>query len=348
MQRTDLEGVKPIIFSVEGLALSAEEKAFFASEKPFGLILFARNVSDPDQLKTLIADFRHAVGRRDAPVLVDQEGGRVQRLRPPHWFQAPALAKFGQLFDIDPKIGERAAILATDIISDDLTRVGFNVNCSPCLDLPRPETSNVIGDRALHKDIKILSRLGAVIADRYIERGIIPVMKHLPGHGRGTVDSHHELPTVSATRAELQESDFAPFKALNALPWAMTAHIVFDQIDLNAPATQSKTVIQDIIREDIGFKGLLLSDDLNMNALKGTLGERAEAAYTAGIDILLHCSGHMEEMCDIAPRISHMSEAVKDRVMASGAVMPTEGEVVAPFDRESAIQELEELLSLIS
>ena len=348
MQRTDLAGVKPIIFSAEGLSLSAAEKDLFSTEKPFGLILFARNVDTPNQLRALIDDFRDVVGRADAPVLVDQEGGRVQRLRPPYWFQAPALSKFGELFDIDPGLGERAAVLATDIIIDDLKSVGFNVNCSPCLDLPRPETSNVIGDRALHKDIGILSRLGAVIADRYIERGILPVMKHLPGHGRATVDSHHDLPTVSVSREELQKSDFQPFKALNALPWAMTAHIVFDQIDPDNPATQSKTIIQDVIRGDIGFQGLLLSDDLNMNALKGSIGERAEAAYEAGIDILLHCSGDISEMRDIAPRIPHMSETVKDRVLASNFVMPVEGEVEEPFDRHAAIHELQELLSLIS
>ncbi|MBE7637687.1 beta-N-acetylhexosaminidase [Sneathiella sp. P13V-1] len=347
MHETDLSGVKPIIFSVAGTELSAEEKSFFQSEKPFGFILFARSVDNPDQLRQLISDLRSCVERSDAPVLVDQEGGRVQRMRPPHWFQAPALGKIGALYDIDPAISERAAVLATELIINDLKSVGFNVNCSPCLDLPRAETSNVIGDRALHQDNDVLVKLAATIMDYYVENGIMPVIKHIPGHGRGTVDSHHELPTVSATLEELKASDFKPFKSLSAAPWGMTAHIVFDQIDPDNPATQSQKVIEEIIRGEIGFDGLLLSDDLNMNALKGSLRERAVRAFDAGIDILLHCSGKMDEMKDIASAIPQMSEKVIYRVKQGAAQLPDEDSIPVLNNISQKKDELASLLELL-
>ncbi len=347
MRETDYAGVKPIIFSVEGTTLSAEEKAFFEKEKPFGFILFARSVDNPEQLRKLIGGLRDSVGRPDAPVLVDQEGGRVQRLRSPHWFQAPALGKIGALYDIDPTIAERAAILSTELIISDLKSVGFSVNCSPCLDLPRPETSNVIGDRALHKDARVLVKLAGVIMNCYVEHGIMPVIKHIPGHGRATVDSHHELPTVSASLDDLKQTDFKPFKSLSAAPWGMTAHIVFDQIDPNNPATQSKKVIGEIIRGDIGFDGLLLSDDLNMNALEGSLKERAVKSFEAGVDILLHCSGKMEEMRDIASAIPEMSEQVIRRVKQGEAQLPEQDSIPAIENLTEKREELASLLSLL-
>ncbi len=321
--------MKPVIFSCEGPVLTEEERQFFKSEDPFGFILFARNVEAPDQLQTLIRDLRDSVGREDAPVLVDQEGGRVQRLRSPHWYEAPSFGRIGTLYDLDPEKGREAARFATQLISADLLEAGFSVNCSPCLDLSFPETSSVIGDRSFHRNPAVVAELGAIVAETYMDAGIMPVIKHMPGHGRALVDSHIELPSVATDLSDLSENDFAPFKALSKIPWGMTAHIVFENIDPSGPATQSPKVIEDIIRRKIGFEGLLLTDDLNMEALDGSLAVRAERALEAGVDIILHCSGKLAEMREVASACPSIRADSLERYQQSRQVF----EGVKPFDR---------------
>lgn len=314
MSAVDIANCRSVIFGCEGTTLSAAEKKFFKAEQPFGFILFARNVETPKQLKKLVKALRTAVGRPDAPVLIDQEGGRVQRLRSPHWFEAKPFGYFGDIYQIDPDKAIEALRLTTRLIAADLREVGITVNCTPCLDLSLPETVDAIGDRAFDGDPQIVARLGAVVAEEMLTSGIIPVIKHMPGHGRATIDSHLALPHVGAARETLQDTDFAPFKTLSVLPWGMTSHIVFDAIDADHPATQSAAIIKDIIRGEIGFSGLLLTDDLNMEALSGSLTERATAALEAGVDIVLHCSGKLEEMQEVAAVCPPLNEEAKARI----------------------------------
>jgi len=345
LQKTDLSRVKSVIFSCAGLEVTEAENAFFGQENPFGFILFARNIDNPDQVKKLTDDLRSAVGRRDAPILVDQEGGRVLRLKAPFWFEAPAFGKLGKLFDQNADEGIQATRLATRLIAQDLRGVGINVDCSPCLDLSFAETSSVIGDRSFHQDPDFVAILGAVVADEFLKAGIIPVIKHMPGHGRATVDSHHLLPTVQVSRDALIKSDFAPFHSLNKTPWGMTAHIVFDEIDADRPATQSSQIIRDVIRGDIGFDGLLLTDDLNMQALDGPLDLRAKRALDAGVDIILHCSGKLEEMKIVAGACTHLSGESVERIWRAEKQCKAFPQPL--YDQQSMITELKSLLSKI-
>lgn len=303
---------KAFISGCSGTVLASEEIAFFRAEDPWGLILFARNVEMPDQVRALTGAFRDAVGRFDAPVLIDQEGGRVQRLRPPHWPAYPPHAVYGRLYTQDPDSAREAARLGARLIAHDLSRLGINVDCLPCLDVAYPETADVIGDRALAADPDIVAELGRCIADGLADEGVRPVIKHIPGHGRSRVDSHLELPRVESDRATLSASDFVPFKALADLPMAMTAHILYTDLDPARPATQSRRVIDDVIRKEIGFAGCLMSDDLSMSALDGEMSERAANSFAAGCDIVLHCNGDMTEMravANVAPRIAGESAA---------------------------------------
>lgn len=341
MPKDNLGGVKPVVFSCEGRVMSAAETEFFARENPFGFILFARNIDTPDQVRQLIADFRQSVGRPEAPVLIDQEGGRVQRLRSPHWFEAPAAARIGEMYVRDKDAGARAAILSTQLIAADLASVGITVNCAPCLDMSRPETSSVIGNRAYSSDPAVIIELATIICNTYMQAGIIPVIKHIPGHGRATVDSHKQLPVVTEDISVLEQTDFVPFKVLSKMPWGMTAHIVFSAIDATAPATQSALVINQIIRQKIGFDGLLLSDDLNMNALNGSLHQRAEMSIAAGVDILLHCSGVLDEMRDVVAACPKMTAVTRRRIENTGLKIKLPS---GRFDKEQARQELSELL----
>ncbi|MEH6547190.1 MAG: beta-N-acetylhexosaminidase [Sneathiella sp.] len=314
MSANKLCNCKSLILGCAGLQLSDDEVNFYAEHQPYGFILFARNVDTPDQVRRLIQQLRSSVGRPDAPVLIDQEGGRVQRLRSPHWFEAKPFGFFGALYKSDPKLARDVLALTTRLIAADLLSLGVTVDCTPCLDLSLPETAAAIGDRAFASDPAVVTELGALVAEEMIQAGILPVIKHMPGHGRGTVDSHHELPLVTASLGALGETDFAPFKALAHMPWGMTSHIVFDQIDPEYPATQSAKVIEEIIRGEIGFDGLLLTDDLNMNALSGNLADRAARALEAGVDIVLHCSGKILEMQEIAPVCSVLSEKALSRI----------------------------------
>ncbi len=300
-----------------GLVLDAAERDFFAEAQPWGLILFRRNVESPDQLRALTRSFRDSVGRPDAPVLIDQEGGRVQRLGQPHWARYPSAARFGEVYAIDRAAGVQLSRGGGEWLARELSDCGVTVDCAPVLDLPQEGSSNVIGDRAFGRDPETIAVLGRAFAEGLMAGGVLPVMKHCPGHGRAEVDSHIELPTVSADFAALAR-DFAPFRALSDLPMAMTAHVTYLALDPEHPATTSRIVIESIIRGEIGFEGLLLSDDLSMEALKGSLGSRAERALSAGCDIALHCNGKMEEarqVADVAPRLDGRAAARAEAAM---------------------------------
>jgi beta-N-acetylhexosaminidase len=290
---------KALITDATGLVLTAEERAFFRAADPWGFIVFKRNVGTPEQLRALVASMRDAVGR-NAPVLVDQEGGRVQRLSPPHWPSYPPGAHYGALYDRDRAAGLRAAFLGARLIAHDLHAVGIDVDCLPLADVPVSEADPVIGNRAYGTTPDKVAAIGGAVAEGLLAGGVLPVLKHLPGHGRATADSHLALPVVGTDRATLEATDFAAFRPLAKLPLGMTAHVVFTAIDPVAPATTSVTMVREVIRSLIGFDGLLMSDDLSMNALSGTLSERARASLAAGCDVVLHCNGSLDERRETA------------------------------------------------
>ncbi|WP_321363718.1 glycoside hydrolase family 3 protein [uncultured Celeribacter sp.] len=293
------------IFGCETLTLSPSEAAFFREAQPWGFILFARNVDTPDQLRALTSDLREAVGWH-APVLIDQEGGRVQRMRAPQWREF--LPPLDQV--LTAKDPDRALWLRGRLLAEDLFRAGIDVNCVPGLDVARDETHPFLKNRCFSEDHGMVARMGRALVEGMAAGGVSPVMKHLPGHGRGTVDSHKGLPRVTASRAELAE-DFAPFEALSDLSMGMSAHIILDAIDPERPATQSPKAIR-VIRDEIGFDGLLMTDDISMGALEGTVLERGETALAAGCDMVLHCNGDLTEMQEIA-RLGLMSETAQAR-----------------------------------
>ena len=304
---------RAVIFDCAGPHLTAEERAFFRDADPLGFILFTRNIETPEQARRLVDDLRSSVARADAPVLIDQEGGRVARLRPPQWRKAPPARLLGDLYSRNPEAGLEATRLNARLLAADVASIGADVDCLPVLDLALPETHDVIGDRAYSDRPEAVAALGRATADGLLAEGVMPVIKHMPGHGRATVDSHKALPTVTAPRDVLERLDFVPFKLLSDLPWGMTAHLLFEVADPEVPMTISARGVKKIIRDHIGFDGLLLSDDLSMQALGGSLGERAERALAAGCDIALHCNGRMEEMLDIANRTRPMTAAAWQR-----------------------------------
>ncbi len=301
------------IFGCEGLNLTAWERSFFAEADPLGFILFQRNCDNPAQVSALVAALRETVGRSLAPVLIDQEGGRVARLKPPHWRAAPPTACFGDLARRDRVAAERAVKLNTELLAQELGGLGIDVHCLPLLDVPVPGAHDVIGDRAFADEPDLVAALGRVQYEALLAAGIMPVIKHLPGHGRALVDSHEALPRVTASQAELEDWDFRPFRALADAPWGMTAHVVYEAFDPDNPATTSAIVVDQVIRGSIGFQGLLLSDDLGMDALDGSLAERAARALAAGCDIALHCSGVREEMSAVAGAAGAMTVAAVRR-----------------------------------
>jgi beta-N-acetylhexosaminidase len=308
--------VRAFITGLSGKAISAEERAFLRDAQPWGLILFKRNVGRPDEVRRLIDTFRDVLGRQ-APVLVDQEGGRVQRLGPPHWPSYPAGAVYGRLYDRDPDVGLAAARLGARLIASDLAPLGIDVNCAPVADVPVASADDVIGDRAYGASADKVAAIAAAFADGLMAGGVLPVIKHIPGHGRATADSHLKLPVVNADRATLEASDFAAFRPLARLPLAMTAHVVFSAIDPVAPATTSAIMVGDVIRGSIGFAGLLMSDDISMGALSGTLGERSAAALAAGCDLVLHCNGRLGEMREIAAHAPPLAGGAAARAAAA-------------------------------
>jgi beta-N-acetylhexosaminidase len=303
---------KAFIAGCAGLALTPGERAFFAEARPWGLILFRRNVESPAQVKALTEEFRGIVGE-EAAVLVDQEGGRVQRLAAPHWPVYPAAARFGLLAD-----GVELAELSAQLMARDLLALGVDVDCLPVLDTPDDGAHGIIGDRAYARTPDEVARFGAAAARGLMRGGVMPVMKHIPGHGRARADSHMELPVVTASREELAR-DFAPFKANADLPAAMTAHVVYQALDASGPATQSRTVIQEIVRGEIGFDGLLMSDDLSMKALSGSFFERARKCFDAGLDLALHCNGDLAEARPVAEAAPELAGKALARVGAARA-----------------------------
>ncbi|MBO9459058.1 beta-N-acetylhexosaminidase [Labrenzia sp. R5_0] len=331
---------KAFVSGCAGPTLTSSEIDFFQQEDPWGLILFARNIETPEQVRILTSAFREAVGRSDAPVLVDQEGGRVQRLKPPHWPKYPAPKAYGDLYDRDAAAGQRVAWLAGRLIADDLYKVGITVDCLPCLDVRFPETVDAIGDRALSQDPEVVATLGKAMAEGALAGGVLPVIKHIPGHGRARVDSHFELPRVNAAISSLESVDFRPFKALSHVSLGMTAHIVYEGIDPNTAGTQSAKVIQEIIRGEIGFDGCLMSDDISMKALGGSFEDRSGKIIEAGCDIVLHCNGDMDEMIAVAKVVPELSGEARRRCKTalSGFQVPD-----PEFDRLAAFDEFHSL-----
>jgi beta-N-acetylhexosaminidase len=330
------------IFGCAGARLGDEERAFFRQSDPYGFILFARNVETPEQLRALVRDLRAAVGRADAPVLIDQEGGRVQRLKPPHWRAAPPGRRFGEAFRRDAATAERGAEANARLLAAELADLGIDVDCLPLLDVPVPGAHDIIGDRAFGETPDVVIALGRAVCRGLRAGGVMPIVKHIPGHGRARADSHLELPLVEAALADLRASDFAPFKALaGEACWAMTAHVVYAAIDPSAPATLSAKVIAEVIRGEIGFDGPLISDDLSMKALSGDFASRTQGALAAGCDLVLHCNGDMAEMAAVAGACAPLTERAAARLARAAAGLQSP----APCDQAALCAEIDGVLA---
>jgi beta-N-acetylhexosaminidase len=312
---------RAFITGLSGPRLGPQERAFLREARPWGLILFARNIEDPQQVTGLVGEALHELGT-EAVVLVDQEGGRVQRLGPPHWPAYPPGSAYGRIYDRDPAAGLAAARLGARLIAGDLLPLGINVDCLPLADVPVRGADNVIGDRAYGDTPAKVSAIATAIAAGLMAGGVLPVLKHIPGHGRATADSHQRLPVVRDDRATLEATDFAAFRPLKNLPLGMTAHVVFSAIDPVLPATTSVTMIREVIRGFIGFDGLLMSDDVSMGALSGSIGTRTRAALAAGCDLVLHCNGRLDEMRAVA---AEAPELAGDAARRAGAALAARG-----------------------
>jgi beta-N-acetylhexosaminidase len=328
--------VQPYIFGCAAPVLSDDEAAFFRQARPWAFILFGRNILDPDQLTRLCAELRAAVGC-DVPILIDQEGGRVARLRPPHW--RAHLPPLDLASCADPV---RAFWLRGRLLAQDLRAVGIDVNCTPMADVARAATHPFLRNRCYGEDPQTVARLARTLAEAQLAGGVLPVLKHIPGHGLGTVDSHLDLPRVSATAEDLRAVDFAPFAALSDLPMAMSAHVVFEAFDHHLPATQSPVMI-DLIRREIGFGGLLMTDDISMQALSGDVVSRATAALEAGCDMVLHCNGKLAEMEALAGALGPCPEPSRARAAAVLAARLPWSAAPAPVDIAACAAELEAL-----
>jgi beta-N-acetylhexosaminidase len=323
---------KAMILGCAGKRLTQDEVLFYRDERPWGFILFARNIGEPSEIADLVASLRDTVGWADAPVFIDQEGGRVQRLRPPIAPNYPAGGAIGAIYRADREAGLRAAWLMARLHAFDLLRFGIDADCLPVLDVPVEGANDVIGTRAYGKDPETVAALGLAAAEGLMSGGVLPVMKHMPGHGRAFADTHLELPTVDTPIDDLRRHDFAPFRALAHLPMGMTAHVVYSAIDPSAPATTSARVVEEIIRSEIGFDGLLMSDDTSMKALSGTFAEKAEAILGAGVDIVLHCNGDMTEMAGIASRTLPLAGKSLERAQRVRAALPSGDDRIAEAD----------------
>src|SRR5450631_2878146 len=331
---------RAFITGVSGPELTAAEREFIATERPWGFILFKRNIETPAQVILLVRELRAAIGNPDAPVLIDQEGGRVQRLGPPHWPVYPPGAAFGMLYDIDRAAGLTAARLSARLMAADLTELGITVDCLPLADVPVADADAVIGNRAYGTEPAKVAAIARAVTEGLEQGGILPVLKHIPGHGRATADTHFRLPVVDTPESELERTDFAAFQPLADLPMAMTAHVVFSALDPAQPATTSATIIRQVIRGVIGFQGLLMSDDVSMNALAGSIAERTRAIIAAGCDMVLHCNGKLDEMRAVgreAPELSGEALARAGRALASRRAPQA-------FDRLAARAELDALI----
>lgn len=328
------------ILGLSGPRLTPSEKAFFRDINAWGFILFSRNVDNPDQVRRLCGDLRNAVGR-DALIFVDQEGGRVQRLKAPHWRAYPTGATYAGLYNDNEETGKRAAFLGHRLIADDLRAVGISADCAPVLDLPQPGSDPIISDRALGDRTDQIIDLARAAMDGLTQGGVAPVVKHIPGHGRATVDSHLSLPRIDASRTLLEHTDFVPFRRLNDAPMAMTAHAVYTVVD-DGPVTTSAAALKDLIRDTIGFDGLLMSDDLDMKALSGnSLADKTRAALDAGCDIALQCSGELPAMIDLAKGCHTLTGKAAERAR----VAEDAAKNAVAFDRDEAEAEFNSLLS---
>ncbi len=318
---------RALITGLEGAALTAAESRFLQATRPLGIILFARNCETEDQIRRLVAEALAAIGSDETLVLIDQEGGRVQRLRPPLGRALPPAQAYARRYEDGDADGAcSAAFAAARLVARDLRELGINTNCTPVLDLPVPGAHAIIGDRAFGTNVEQVVRLGRAVAEGFMAGGVLPVIKHIPGHGRATKDSHLDLPVVETPHAELSRTDFAPFKALADIPAAMSAHVVFTAVDPDAPASTSPKVTANVIRGEIGYDGLLMSDDLGMHALKGTMRERAEAVIRAGSDVALHCSGILSEMEAAADGVPDLAGTALRRAENALAVLKNQEE----------------------
>ena len=323
-----------VILGCLGTTLSAEETAFFRDVRPWGFVLFRRNIETPDQVRALTAALRATVDDPDTPILIDQEGGRVQRLGPPHWRKYPPGRAYGTLTTNDPLVRREVTRLGARLLAHDLSALGINVDCVPVLDVPVPGAHDIIGDRAYGETVAEVATLGRAAAEGLIAGGVLPIIKHMPGHGRSMADSHENLPVVEASRAELEAVDFEPFRILSDMPMAMSAHVVYTAVDPRNPATTSRTAIRDVIRGSIGFDGLLMTDDLSMKALQGDFEARARKALAAGCDMILHCNGKMDEMKPVVAGTKVLAGKAKRRADAALARLARSPE---PFDVEAAL-----------
>jgi beta-N-acetylhexosaminidase len=331
------------IYAPAGLELTDDERRFFQDADAAAYILFKRNCGDPQQLLRLTESLRDLSGRADLPILIDQEGGRVARMKPPEWPAFPAAEKFARLYQAAPLSAIEAARSNARALALMLRSCGINVNCLPLLDVRQEGASDIIGDRALGSEPMQVSALGRAVLDGMASAGVVGVIKHIPGHGRALVDSHKELPVVTATSEEL-ESDLEPFERLSWAPMGMTAHVVYTAWDPDHPASMSTTVIGDIIRRRIGFDGWLMSDDIGMEALAGDFGSRAAGVIAAGCDVALHCSGEMEEMLAVARAVPDMSAEGEERLARAMASTMIEAEG-SDFSQEIAKRDT--LLALV-
>lgn len=324
---------KAFISGCAGASLSDAERQFFAQERPCGLILFARNCHTPEQISALVASFKDAVGSDDALVLIDQEGGRVQRMRPPHWRNMPPARCYGLLYATDPEMAKQAALSGARLIAQELKAVGVNVNCTPCVDVPEEGAHDVIGDRAFSTDPEVVIALGRAVMDGTLAGGVLPVIKHVPGHGRAMADSHFSLPCIDVSKAELEARDFLPFKALRDSPLAMTAHILLPAYDDRRPSSASPVIMREVIRGLIGLNGLVMSDDIGMKALGGPFADRTRAVIDAGCDVALHCSGVLSEMQEVGQAAPPLDGIAAERFARARAALRDP----QPFDAAEAL-----------
>lgn len=332
--------IRAMICGSAGPVLTAQEISFFKESRPAGYILFARNCENADQIKKLVRSFRDAVDH-DALILIDQEGGRVQRLVPPAWPRYPTARVFGALYDRDQEAALDAVWLAANLIGHDLAELGINMDCLPVLDLDSDEGHDVIGDRAYHSDPAIVSTLGRKACEGLLAAGVLPVIKHIPGHGRAGADSHLNLPVVDAAKTDLALNEFAPFHDLADMPAAMTAHVLYTSLDEKRPATISLAIIQQVIRKQIGFGGLLMSDDVSMGALDGTIAERTIALIEAGCDVALHCNGDLAEMEQVARNVPKLENVARNRFEQALAMR----QVPNKIDRQDAMDRLQKRIA---
>jgi beta-N-acetylhexosaminidase len=339
LSSVDWQRHAPAVFGCSGQRLTGEERRFFAELRPLGFILFARNCDNPAQVKELVGELRDAAACPEAPVMIDQEGGRVARLKAPHWRLPPPAKPFGLLYAREPKAAREAARLNARLIAHDLEQLGIDVDCAPVLDLPVPDAHDIIGDRAFSEHPEPMAALARAFCEGLQAGGVAPVIKHIPGHGRARADSHVTLPVVETSEKDLAARDWLPFRELNDSPWAMTAHVLYRALDPDRPATVSPKVISRVIRGSIGFDRVLISDDIGMSALGGSFTERSAASLDAGCDVVLHCSGKLDEMRQAADGLKPTGPKTAKRLeSALKRARP------APFDRAQALGRLSALL----